>query len=154
MGIKLDNLDEQVIILRTPEPVVADDHVDSDYAHFDHFVKNIHAECGVVGATGTTALDIPIHELPALAELAGLVVAQRSGLCELLSYSSTRLIVVSRRTPIQPYPGATMQGDLALNGWPAPAGRFRYSPGEPLEAFAARVAKQCETPGSQAILGA
>ena len=58
MGIKLDNLDEQVIILRAPEPVVADDHVDSDYAHFDHFVKNIHAQCGVVGATGTTALDI------------------------------------------------------------------------------------------------
>lgn len=58
MGIKLDNLDEQVIILRAPEPVVADDHVDSDYAHFDHFIKNIHVQCGVVGATGTTALDI------------------------------------------------------------------------------------------------
>lgn len=58
MGIKLDNLDEQVIILRAPEPVVADDHVDSDYAHFNHFVKNIHAQCGVVGATGTTAIDI------------------------------------------------------------------------------------------------
>ena len=58
MGIKLDNLDEQVITLKAGEPVAADDHVDSDFANFDHFIKNIHVQCGVVGATGTTAVDI------------------------------------------------------------------------------------------------
>ncbi len=58
MGIKFDNLDEQLIILKAGEPVAADDYVDSDYALFDHFIKNIHAECSVVGASGTTAIDI------------------------------------------------------------------------------------------------
>lgn len=58
MGIKRKNMDEQVIILRASEPVVADDHVDTDFADFDHFVKNIHMECAVVGATGTTSVDV------------------------------------------------------------------------------------------------
>ena len=58
MGIKLDNLDEQVIILRAGILAAAADNLDVDYADFDHFIKNIHMECSVVGATGTTAIDI------------------------------------------------------------------------------------------------
>lgn len=58
MGIKRRNLDEQVIILRAGEPVAADNHVDADYAHFNHFIKNIHAEVAVVGATATTSVDL------------------------------------------------------------------------------------------------
>ena len=58
MGIKKRNLDEQHIFLQDPGPAVADAEIQSAFAEFDYFVKNVYVGCAVGGITGATVVDI------------------------------------------------------------------------------------------------
>jgi hypothetical protein len=92
---------------------------------------------------GTTPLPVPIEELIPVAELAGVVVASRCGVCDVLSSAETDLRVLYHRPQYDwtPLEGVRLLWDLGVCGLPDRARYFEMGAGEQRADFVARVVK-------------
>jgi len=90
---------------------------------------------------GTGPLSCPVGELIPIAELAGTVVASRSGVCDLLSSARIDLRILYHRPQYEwaPVPGVRLLWDLGECGLPDRATYYRMGGSEGIPAFAERV---------------
>jgi len=91
--------------------------------------------------SGTLPLPCPAEELIPVAELAGLVVASRCGVCDLLSSALTDLRILYHRPQYEwsPLAGVKLQCDLGACGLEDTASYYRMGTSEPREEFIARI---------------
>ena len=92
---------------------------------------------------GSRPLPIPIEELIPIAELAGTVLAARSGVCDVLSSAQTDLRIVYQRRQLQwkPMPNVDLQWDLGVCGLEDHATYYRMGSSESQEDFITRIAE-------------
>ncbi|MBZ5587404.1 MAG: hypothetical protein LAO05_02485 [Acidobacteriia bacterium] len=90
---------------------------------------------------GTRALPCPAEELIPIAEMAGLVVASRCGVCELISSAHTDLRILYHRPQYDwsPLAGVKLQVDLGACGLEDNAAYYRMGASEPRADFIARI---------------
>ena len=90
---------------------------------------------------GTSALRIPIDELIPVCEMAGTVVAARSGVCDVISSAQVDLRILYQRQDLDwsPLAGVTLQWDLGPCGLGDHATNFRMDVSESPSLFVERI---------------
>jgi hypothetical protein len=88
---------------------------------------------------GTIALDAPLSELYAIAELSGLLISSRSGICDLCAVSRTRLHILRPDCALVVFAGTELLQSLAEAGLPDTAVYHTIGLDETPSAFSERV---------------